>query len=69
MSSRITIPFHEVDTHNIVPVWIASDKREYGARTLRSKVHKHLPEFLREIPAMSKVTVSGQQGHPPLRRL
>jgi hypothetical protein len=27
--------FHEVDAHNVVPVWEASDKREYGARTIR----------------------------------
>jgi hypothetical protein len=29
------VPFHEVDAHNVVPVWSASDKREYGARTIR----------------------------------
>jgi deoxyribodipyrimidine photo-lyase len=32
------VPFHEVDAHNVVPVWVASDKREYGARTIRPKV-------------------------------
>lgn len=41
------VPFHEVDAHNVVPVWEASDKREYGARTIRSKIHKKLPEFLK----------------------
>ena len=30
----------------MIPCWIASDKREYGARTIRSKIHKKLPEFL-----------------------
>ena len=44
------MPFHEVDAHNIVPVWEASQKREYGARTIRTKIHKHLPEFLRVRP-------------------
>ena len=24
--------------HNVIPCWIASDKREYGARTIRSKI-------------------------------
>ncbi|KIY94077.1 deoxyribodipyrimidine photo-lyase [Monoraphidium neglectum] len=44
------VPFHEVDAHNVVPVWSASDKREYGARTIRPKIHKALPEFLCEYP-------------------
>lgn len=39
------VPMHEVDAHNIVPTWIASDKREYGARTIRNKIHKQLPEW------------------------
>lgn len=51
VTSSLAVPFHEVDAHNIVPVWVASDKREYGARTIRPKVHKNLPEFLREYPA------------------
>jgi deoxyribodipyrimidine photo-lyase len=33
------IPMYQVDAHNIVPVWIASPKREVGARTLRPKIH------------------------------
>lgn len=36
----------EVDAHNIVPCWVASDKREYGARTIRRKITDKLPEFL-----------------------
>lgn len=40
------VPLHEVDAHNVVPVWVASDKREVGARTLRPRIHKHLAEFL-----------------------
>lgn len=31
-----------VDAHNLVPVWDASDKKEYGAYTLRPKIHHHL---------------------------
>lgn len=46
VAKKIDIPFHEVDAHNVVPCWLASDKREYGARTIRSKIHKKLPEFL-----------------------
>uniref|UniRef100_A0A8D2ISD6 Deoxyribodipyrimidine photo-lyase n=2 Tax=Varanus komodoensis TaxID=61221 RepID=A0A8D2ISD6_VARKO len=36
--------------HNIVPCWVASDKQEYGARTIRRKIHDHLAEFLTEFP-------------------
>lgn len=38
----------EVDNHNIVPVWLASDKQEYGARTLRPKIHASFGKFLQE---------------------
>jgi len=42
----INIPLYQVDAHNIVPVWYASPKREVGARTLRSKLHKLVEECL-----------------------
>ena len=44
------VPFYEVDAHNVVPVWVASDKQEVGARTIRSKITTKLPEWLVEIP-------------------
>eukprot|EP01043_Picozoa_sp_COSAG02_P020374 COSAG02_NODE_1004_length_15275_cov_11.955917_8_plen_326_part_00 len=40
----------EVDAHNVVPCWVASDKKEYGARTIRRKINDKLPEFLTEFP-------------------
>ncbi len=30
---------YEVDAHNIVPTWVVSDKMEWAARTIRTKVH------------------------------
>ena len=45
------IDIYEVDAHNIVPCWVASDKQEYAAYTLRPKVHRALPEFLDLYPA------------------
>lgn len=48
------IPFIQVDAHNVVPCWIASDKLEYSARTIRGKITKLLPEFLTEIPLVDK---------------
>ncbi len=40
----------QVDAHNIVPCWEASDKLEYAARTIRPKITKKLTEFLTEYP-------------------
>jgi deoxyribodipyrimidine photo-lyase len=39
-----------VDAHNIVPCWEASPKQEYAARTIRNKIHNHMPEFFTEFP-------------------
>lgn len=44
------IPLIQVDAHNVVPVWFASPKREVGARTLRPKINKLLPDFLTHFP-------------------
>ncbi len=43
-----------VDSHNIVPTWIVSDKKEYGAYTIRPKIFRLLPEFLDEFPVLQK---------------
>ncbi len=50
LAKNIKIPMYEVDAHNIVPVWIASDKQEFGAYTLRPKIHRQLMNFLEEYP-------------------
>lgn len=47
-ADEASCPVFVVDTHNVVPVWIASDKQEYAARTLRPKFHKHFHDFLVE---------------------
>ncbi|CAG1021048.1 hypothetical protein MTYM_00717 [Methylococcales bacterium] len=54
VAQNIGIPFYEVDAHNIVPCWIASTKQEYGAYTLRPKIHRLLPEFFVEYPTVMK---------------
>jgi len=48
------IPLIQVDTHNVVPCWVASDKLEYAARTIRGKITKHLPEFLTDFPVVDQ---------------
>jgi len=50
--SNSNIPFVQIDAHNIVPCWFASPKLEYGARTIRPKIQKLLPEFLTKFPPL-----------------
>lgn len=45
-------PIHEVDSRNIVPARVASDHREFMARTIRPKISRLLPEFLDEFPVL-----------------
>ena len=51
---NIDIPFYEVDAHNIVPCWIASNKQEYGAYTIRPKINRLLPEYMESFPRLKK---------------
>lgn len=44
------VPLVQVDAHNIVPIWITSEKQEYAARTIRNKINSKLSEFLTEFP-------------------
>lgn len=57
IDQALQVPAVEVDAHNIVPCWIASPKLEVGARTLRPKIHRLLPTFLTNIPALKKSTL------------
>ncbi len=50
----IQIPFYEVDAHNIVPCWIASEKQEYAAYTFRQKVNKFMKSFLDNFSPIEK---------------
>jgi deoxyribodipyrimidine photo-lyase len=52
VARQLAAPLYEVDTHNIVPCWIASGKQEYSARTLRPKINALLGEFLTEFPEL-----------------
>jgi deoxyribodipyrimidine photo-lyase len=52
IAKKIKTPFYEVDAHNIVPCFYISQKREFGAYTIRPKIHKNLPEFLDNFPKL-----------------
>ena len=45
-----SVPIQQVDAHNVVPVWVTSDKQEYAARTIRTKINKKLSEYLTAFP-------------------
>lgn len=62
------IPLYQVDAHNVVPVWVASSKREVGARTLRPKINKLLPDFLTHYPSfVGNSHVDGKQLKGPVQ--
>lgn len=54
VAGSISVPFFEVDAHNIVPCWVASQKQEYGAYTLRPRLGRLLPIFLDEFPTVEQ---------------
>ena len=45
-------PFYEVDAHNIIPAWTSSNKKEYGAYTIRPKLKRLLDDHLTDIPSV-----------------
>lgn len=55
VAKKITIPFYEVDAHNIIPCLFVSDKQEFAAYTIRPKINKALIEFLDEFPPLQKM--------------
>jgi deoxyribodipyrimidine photo-lyase len=54
VNEKLTVPFYEVDAHNIVPCRIASTKQEFAAYTLRPRIHRALAEFLTDFPSLLK---------------
>lgn len=65
-SSNRSVPMFIVDAHNLVPCWIASDKLEYGARTIRPKISAKIPEFLTDFPAVAANPQAGVMSDCPL---
>jgi hypothetical protein len=61
VAEAVQVRVEEVDAHNVVPVWEASPKRETAARTIRPKIHKMLPEFLKVPPPARALMQCKQQ--------
>lgn len=56
LADQLTCRLVEVDAHNVIPCWYASDKKEFAAYTLRPKINRLLDKFLVEIPALKPVS-------------
>jgi deoxyribodipyrimidine photo-lyase len=54
LAGSIDCPCFVVDTHNIIPVWVASASEEFAAHTFRSKVHAKLADWLEEPSRLKK---------------
>jgi deoxyribodipyrimidine photo-lyase len=65
LSRVLTVPFVEVDAHNIIPCWISSEKQEFSARTLRLKMSKILGDYLTEYPELIKHPVDWEYPEEP----
>jgi deoxyribodipyrimidine photo-lyase len=66
VSRKIRVSFFEVDSHNVVPCRTASPKQEYSARTLRPKIIRLLPDYLKECPAVRPHPFRMGQETPPV---
>lgn len=64
LARKLSVPVYEVDTHNIVPVWQASDKQEVGARTLRPRIMRQLADWLQRDVSVRKHPYSYRQTTP-----
>lgn len=54
------VPVIQVDAHNIVPVWEASDKQEYAARTIRNKINNKLDKYLTDFPPLVRHSIDSR---------
>ena len=52
LQSVVAVPIEEVDAHNVVPCWVASNKQEFGAYTLRPKLRRLLADFTEPYPEL-----------------
>jgi len=63
LAGEITIPFHEVDAHNVVPCWLASKRRIITYTTFKEKITPLIHEFLGEFPPLNAPEIPWPQTH------
>lgn len=61
LAQALSVTTYVVDTHNIIPAWIASDKQEFAAHTFRRKVHRQLETYLKEPGKVRKQVQDAKQ--------
>lgn len=49
VAESLTCPLIQVETNVVIPVEVCSDKEEFAARTIRSKLWKHAARFLKPL--------------------
>ena len=65
LASNVDCRVIVVDTHNIIPTWVTSDKEEFAAHTIRRKIHRAIEEWceepglLKKHPHSFKITPKG----------
>ncbi|HMP67360.1 MAG TPA: deoxyribodipyrimidine photo-lyase [Candidatus Paceibacterota bacterium] len=58
ISKKLSCTYWEIDSHNIVPARIASNKKEFAAYTIRPKINKKLADFLIDYPRSKKQKIN-----------
>ena len=58
------VGLHVVDAHNIVPCWLASDKQEVGARTIRSVLILAASHLCNSLPHLKSFLLRERRGRP-----
>lgn len=56
INSEVSV--HTVDSHNVVPVKVVSQKQEYAARTIRPKIWNKIKDFNYSYPVISKIPLT-----------
>lgn len=57
LEQKSDIRIVEVDAHNVVPMWVASEKQEFGAYTIRPKIQRILESYLVPFPPLKTMSV------------
>lgn len=60
-ANHLECALFEVDSHNIIPARIISEKQEFSAATFRPKVYRNIGEFLTEFPSVFKTSKNEAQ--------
>lgn len=58
IAQRINCPLIQVESNVVVPTALVSNKEEYAARTIRPKIHRLLPDYLRPLAQRSPLIPS-----------